>query len=515
MASVSVERTPVSVLGLGHAGFDHMQIVLRDNDPRQERWFVIEGVREADGLDVRLGVEGVDGVTTLAEANGGLIGEALADRIGTSASRGSRELATGGAAIEAWATLVAYAGEIQLQQFPYIPWALPGSPLPTINSSSLVASLLHHAGFDSATARPYGLRLSPGTTTLLGTSRDDTLRAGSGFTTLLGGGGQDDLRGDDSGRRIDKLYGGAGSDTIHWSRGVDHMHGGQPGLDYPDDGFDTADFSGAGAVRIEAPPRSERHRHPDFIAFHHAGEARLYSIEEVVWDAVSDAIAIGKGVGLVVPPPHVVFRGQADASRPEGGGTLDLSDAEIGFDVIIDADVEEGQLRIIERAAPPDALRVTGVGRILASPHNDRFIVSADVTQLTIDNASPQDRIVLNAPPRELAAGHEANDLVIRLLDDRLSTATLIRIRDFEDGDLGLASERPVTLVRHEWGAVLMSDDLSNPAFSLGAALTSAVHAVHDLIDEALAGFDGDIDGSHHEPFDLGGMTLFGLTGAG
>jgi hypothetical protein len=60
-----------------------------------------------------------------------------------------------------------------------------------------------------------------------------------------------------------------------------------------------------------------------------------------------------------------------------------------------------------------------------------------------------------------------------------------------------------------------MSDDLSNPAFSLGAALASAVHAVHDLIDEALAGFDGDIDGSHHEPFDLGGMTLLELAGAG
>jgi hypothetical protein len=474
----------------------------------------MEGLREADGPNVHLGVEGLDGVTTLAEANGGLTGEALADRIGTSASRSAHDIAGGVQAIEAWAALILYAGEIQSQQFPYIAWALPGSPLPTINSTSLVASLLHHAGFDVTAALPSGLRLSPGTTTLLGTSHDDTLRSLNGFTTLLGGAGRDDLKGGDSGQHIDKLYGGAGDDTLRWSHGVDLIHGGQPGLDYVADGFDTVDLSGAGQVRIEAPTLRERHRHPDFIASHRAGEARLYSIEEIVWDANSDTIAIGKGVGLATPPPRVVFRGHADA--PSLGGSLDLSQADVGFDILIDADAAGEETGHHERKAQNSALHVKGVNRILASPHDDQFIVSTQVTRLTIENASPQDRIVLATSPMRLAAGYEANDLIIRLCDDCRAAPTFIRIRDFERGDLGLAPERPLALARHERGSVLVSDDLSDRALALNIAMTSpAADAVRDLMDLALNGFDGDIDASPLDFMDLGGLALLGLTGAG
>jgi hypothetical protein len=501
-------------MGLGLVGFDHLHIVFRSDDLRQERWFVMEGLREAAGPNVHLGVEGVDGVTTLAEANGGLTGEALADRIGTSASRATHDIAGGVQAIEAWAALILYAGEIQSQQFPYIAWALPGSPLPTVNSSSLVASLLHHAGFDVTAALPPGLRLSPGTTTLLGTSHDDTLRGVNGFTTLLGGTGRDDLRGGDNGLHIDKLYGGAGGDTLRWSRGMDLIHGGQPGLDYAADGFDTVDLSGAGHVRIEAPTLRERHRHPDFIASHRAGEARLYSIEEIVWDANSDTIAVGRGVGLAAPPPRVVFRGNANAPGPRG--ILDLSQADVGFDILIDADASGEEIGHSERETLSNTLHVKGVNRILASPHDDQFIVSAQVTRLTIENASPQDRIVLATSPMRLAAGYEANDLIIRLCDDCRAAATLIRIRDFERGDLGLAPERPLTLARHERGSVLVSDDLSDRALALSLAATSpAADAVRDLIDLALNGFDGDIDAGPHEFMDLGSLALLGLAGAG
>lgn len=198
MPSVRVERLPVQTLGLGRFGFDHLQIVFRSDfgftPAAQDDWFVIEGIREAGKDGVRLAVEGWHGGTTLSEANGGRTGAALTARIGTPESRDPREIAEGSDAIELWATLVSYAGDIHAQRFPYIPMTLPGSPLPIINSSSLVSSLLHHAGMDVEAAMPPGLRFSPGRKTLLGTSGNGTLAAGRSFTTVLAGAGDDRLK---------------------------------------------------------------------------------------------------------------------------------------------------------------------------------------------------------------------------------------------------------------------------------------------------------------------------------
>jgi hypothetical protein len=156
MPAVRVERVPVQTFGLGVLGFDHLQIIFQSDfqavGGRQDDWFVIEGLREPRGAQILLGVEGWHGGTTLSEANGGLAGEALAAKIGTSFSRGARTIAEGPDAIELWATLVSYASDLDAQDFPYIAMALPGSPMPTINSSSLVASLLHHAGIGVETA---------------------------------------------------------------------------------------------------------------------------------------------------------------------------------------------------------------------------------------------------------------------------------------------------------------------------------------------------------------------------
>lgn len=318
MPSVSVERLPVHLLGLGLIGFDHLQIVFRNSldDARQEDWFVIEGLREPDGSGVRLAVEGWDGGTTLSDANGGLAGDALVQRIGTGASRGAQEIADGSEAIALWARLVAHAADIEAQRFPYIPMALAGSPLPTINSSSLIASLLHHAGVSIEGALPAGLRFSPGTTTLLGTSGDDTLRAAHGFTTIAGGGGDDVLIGSDDKRDVDKLYGGPGNDLLRWSRGVNILHGGQPGLAYADDGIDTVDYTGAGTLRIEALPAGEPHRQPDFVVHHAGGRDLLFSIEEIIWDGARDRVTTGAGVGLAVRPPEPDLDGaEGEAAR--------------------------------------------------------------------------------------------------------------------------------------------------------------------------------------------------------
>lgn len=330
MPSVSVERLPVQLLGLGRLGFDHLQIVFRGglrSDMAQDDWFVIEGLREEDGSGARLAVEGWHGGTTLSDANGGLVGDDLMRRIGTSASRGAQEIASGSEAVTLWATLVSHAADIEAQRFPYIAVALPGSPLPTINSSSLVASLLHHAGVRIEDALPAGLRLSPGTATLLGTSGDDALRVAHGFTTLLGGAGDDRIAGGDDARVADKLYGGAGNDTFHWSRGVNILHGGQPGLPYADDGIDTVDYSGAGEIRIDVLPAGEPHRRPDFVVTHPGGRDYLFSIEEILWDGAHDRVTLGEGVGLA-PRPTVDQDERRAGSAPSGSPAHETGDSQ-------------------------------------------------------------------------------------------------------------------------------------------------------------------------------------------
>ena len=81
MAVIRIERVPVSVGGLGLLGFDHLQLVLQqdDYDPRlrQDNWYVMEGVREPGADGFVLGVEGGNGITTLSAANGGLTGSDL------------------------------------------------------------------------------------------------------------------------------------------------------------------------------------------------------------------------------------------------------------------------------------------------------------------------------------------------------------------------------------------------------------------------------------------------------
>lgn len=327
MPAVSVERLPVQFLGLGRLGFDHLQIVFRNGLPpldRQDDWFVIEGVREWDGTEARLAVEGWQGGTTLSDANGGVVGTDLERKIGTSLSRGAHDIAGGSEAVSLWAALASIAADVETQAFPYIPVSLPHSPLPTINSSSLVASLLHHAGLRVADALPSGLRLSPGLSTLLGTSGDDTLEATDGFTTLVGGAGADVLVGSANAAAIDKLYGGPGNDTLHWSPGINVLHGGQPGLAYVDDGYDTADYSGAGDIRIEALRPGVPHLQPDFVVTHDGGRDYLFSIEEILWDASRDRVTVGDGVGLAAPAEPAPGPRQSHLSR--------LSTSEIAFD---------------------------------------------------------------------------------------------------------------------------------------------------------------------------------------
>ncbi len=302
MPRIRIEWIPVQTFGLGLLGFDHLQLVYQQGDTDtpsgQDAWFVMEGVREAEGDEALLGIEGADGHTTLSVANLAAR-DALISKIGTPEHRGSRSLPYGGDEFQAWETMASYARDIEQQGFPYIAYSLPGSPAPTINSSSAIASLVYYSGLDPSERLPYGVRLSPGTATRLGTSGDDAMRVECGFTTLLGGDGRDEFVGGSDPQTIEKLYGGSGDDLFHWSAGFNIIHGGQPQLDYAADGTDIIDYSGAGVVTITLNRHWVPHKVPNYVAVFAHGRDHLYSIERIQWNATTDRIVLGDGVGLV------------------------------------------------------------------------------------------------------------------------------------------------------------------------------------------------------------------------
>jgi len=111
LARVRIEWMPVQMYGLGHLGFDHLQLVFEPGEAgaaTQDDWFVMEGVREATSDGTFLGIEGADGRTTLAIANLASRAE-LTNKIGTPEHRGSRPLPFDGDAFGAWETMSTYA----------------------------------------------------------------------------------------------------------------------------------------------------------------------------------------------------------------------------------------------------------------------------------------------------------------------------------------------------------------------------------------------------------------------
>ena len=302
MPCIRIEWLPVHLFGLGHLGFDHLQLVYEPNEAgagsQQDDWYVMEGVREVAHDGTFLGIEGADGRTTLSVANLAAR-EDLVAKIGTPEVRGSRCLAYESGAFGAWETMASYARDIEQQDYPYIAYGLPGSPTPTINSSSAIASLIYYSGLDPSDRLPFGLHVSPGTTTLLGTGSNDILHTDSTFTTLLGGRGNDQLFGGSDRNRIEKFFGGEGDDLFHWSAGFNIIHGGQPGLDYAHDGTDVMDYSGAGTVHIAFNRYWIPHKVPSYVAVFSGGLDHLFSIERIQWNETTDRIVLGKGVDLL------------------------------------------------------------------------------------------------------------------------------------------------------------------------------------------------------------------------
>lgn len=390
MAVIRIERVPVGVAGLGLLGFDHLELVYQSDDFNsasvQDTWYVIEGLRVSGiGASPVVGVEGIDGRTTLSQANGDRTGTALVAAIGTPATRGSRILDFADP-INTWTLFASFGREFALQNFPYYAVSLNSSPLPTVNSNSVIASLLYYAGVDIATVWPRGVRFVPGWTTLLGTRASEELKAELSFDTILAGDGNDTITGSSDGR-VDKLYGGLGDDTFKWSSGFNYIHGGQPQLAYAQDGLDTVDYSGAGRVVLTGNPDFVPDKTPNFIAKFAAGTDYLFSIERLTWYIESDDIVISSGATLLDQGLILDLGQQSGAGR---GDTADFSERSDGL--------------LIRATATADEIIVTDIG---ASDEKGLWLESPE----WIVGSSGNDQIYATSDLRGIQAG-AGNDLI-------------------------------------------------------------------------------------------------------
>ncbi len=321
MGTIRVEAVPVKSYFLGLFGFDHLHLVYQDETDlidRQDYWFVLEGIQDGPLAYATLGASGQNGTTTLGTANGAGR-DALVAKIGTPESRGSRIIYSGPDAAAIWSAMSHYAANIDDQKFPYIAYSWPFSTSPTINSTSLISSVLHSAGIDLNNLMPFGVRLSPGAETILGTPGADEMTATYHFTTIATGGGNDTLHGSSGGIWLDKLYGGMGDDTLTWSTGDNILDGGQSRLSYAADGFDIVDYSGVGFVEISTEEHPVEHKVADFTADFSGGADQLFSIEEIKWDKNNDTVISGPGVELIEKPVELDLKGDSGGRGDEFG----------------------------------------------------------------------------------------------------------------------------------------------------------------------------------------------------
>jgi Ca2+-binding RTX toxin-like protein len=199
------------------------------------------------------------------------------------------------------------------------------------------------------TVWPSGTRFSPGTTTLIGTSSDDEMTIEQSFTTLVAGPGDDVLHGTNDTSRIDKVYGGVGDDVVHWSKGFNIIHGGQPTLDYSADGTDTVDYTGVGEVVITLNKHAVPHRLPTFFAVSEQSRDWLFSIERLEWDPQSDHIRLGKGVELL--EENLTLKLGMESSDGKGD-VLDFAEVDAGL--FFNAS-EDGNLLVTAALSEPEA----------------------------------------------------------------------------------------------------------------------------------------------------------------
>ena len=252
--------------------------------------------------------------------------------------------------------------------FPYLAYGAPYTPYPTFNSSSVVSSLLWQVGIDVNLVMPYGVGVSPGTSTYLGTQHNDILAMPtSSFDTLAGGYGDDDLSGTNVWYRVDKLFGGADNDTFHWSTGFNIINGGDPALDREQDGYDRVDYQGAGTITINGRKGRIRGLSPDYIVtFTGNGDGGgtdwLYSIEALRYDTRSDTLIFGKGVNGIDENLVIEMGGQDTAS----GDTVDFKDAQNGIVMVADT-TDQVRVNVLDGEGSSKSWWISGAETIFGS----------------------------------------------------------------------------------------------------------------------------------------------------
>ncbi|MGL4395809.1 MAG: cadherin-like domain-containing protein [Hyphomicrobium sp.] len=322
MGTIRLEFVPIQQFGLGLFGADHLHLVYEDEtdllnaqDYAQDYWLVLEGIRDIGPSGVTVGVLGEEFDTSLAVANNASRDDLVA-AIGTPASRGSRIIYTGPDAFDRWSHMADYGVDIQQQQLPYYAASWPFSSLPTINSSSVIATMAWSIFLDVNVLLPFSIRFTTGINTLIGRVDADDITISNNFQTLMTGLGDDSLRGSANTFWVEKFYGGVGDDIVYWSPGENILHGGQPQLSYALDGKDTVDYAGVGVVYIMSPRHAVEHKVPNFIAAHDDGSDQLFSIEQVKWFVGSDVVHVGQGVDLIEKPIKL----DLDSANPQGRG---------------------------------------------------------------------------------------------------------------------------------------------------------------------------------------------------
>ncbi len=312
-ATIRIEFVPVLGFGLDGLNASHLHLVFQPSnstEDQQHEWFVIEGVVNS-GQDT-LGVEGGSGALTLADANNAATPEELVDKIGTPSSRGSRILPFNSAET-AWLDITLNGRQIDLQELPYKAFGQSAGTA-TINSTSVIASLLYYAGLNINDHLPAGIGRSPGRTTLVGRPVGEEMRIVEDFTNLFGGKGDDIFFGTDS-SSTEKFFGGQDNDIFRFSGGPDVYHGGHEGLDYENDGIDTVDYTDVNQAIILKSDVSIAHNLPDYIVKTPEGDDKFFSIERIQWGDKKDTIEFGPGVDVIEDGIYIDLRG---ADAPEG-----------------------------------------------------------------------------------------------------------------------------------------------------------------------------------------------------
>lgn len=415
MPRIRLESLAIRSFFLGALGFDHFQLVfepLAGGRYLQDDWYVIEGTREATSAGPLLGVQGADGAVSLASANAAS-GNHLVRKIGRPEQRWLADIEHGPRAAELWAQLSSVALDIDLQQLPYVAFAATNSIIPTVNSTSVISTMLERTGL----AMPrlpwiWGIG-APGSETLIGSSSSETMVSSSQHTTLLGGPGDDKLMPALSLSPAPlKFYGGPGQDVCVAAEKLSLCHGGLPGTPQSQDGHDVAWFNVSTSTIDAAPSAGDEELHVSS----EGSATRLLSIETVRWTDRDDHVQVGAGFMQHAVSPPVLDLGHQAASG--AGDVLDMTDAGVALRI----GVYDDEVSVVSDAG---MFTARSVETLVASSADDFVWLNGSVR--AVRTGAGADLLYISAAPalREVDLGSGPDILLIDLSRAAMQTRTI------------------------------------------------------------------------------------------